>query len=145
MHRTVCITNAWRSMQLCVQDRENLFYGRSLGVAGFFIVLCVPAHALLFGRRSPRWHALAHLLGNDREEQFRFLQRFFFEIPEDAYFVRVLNSGHTYCSFPVGYLLVFETLRFEPTRPVSFGLSSAYPPYGYFLSGNLFVFRYLAG
>src|SRR5712692_7310432 len=108
MHRTVCITNAWRSMQLCVQDRENLFYGRSLGVAGFFIVLCVPAHALLFGRRSPRWHALAHLLGNDREEQFRFLQRFFFEIPEDAYFIRVLNSGHTYCSFLV---CILHTLR----------------------------------
>src|SRR5229473_7372979 len=132
-------------MQPCIQDRESLFCGRVLGSNGLFVAFYVPAHILLLGRRSPRRHALAHLLGNDREEQFRFLQRFFFEIPEDAYFIRVLNSGHTYCSFPVGYLLVFETLRFEPTRPVSFGLSSAYPPYGYFLSGNPFVFRYLAG
>src|SRR5229473_70978 len=116
-----------------------------LGSTGLLSAHCFWAHALLFGRRSPRWHALAHLLGDDREEQFRFLQRFFFEIPEDAYFIRVLNSRHTFCSFPVGYLLVFETLRFEPIRPVSFCLSLAYPPCGYFLSGNLFVFRYLAG
>src|SRR6266849_9577321 len=115
-----------------------------LGSTGLLSAQCFGAHALLFGRRSPRWHALAHLLGDDREEQFRFLQRFFFEIPEDAYFIRVLNSGHTYCSFPVGYLLVFETLRFEPIRPVSFGLSFIYPPCGYFLARILFVFRYLA-
>src|SRR6266849_8734474 len=132
-------------MQLCVQDRENLFYGRSLGSTGLFALLCVPAHILLLGRRSPRGHALAHLLGNDREEHFRFLQRFFFEIPEDAYFIRVLNSRHTFCSFPVGYLLVFETLRFEPIRPVSFCLSFTYPACGYFLARILFVFRYLAG
>jgi len=87
-------------MQPCVQDRVDLFCGRTLGSTGRFVPLCVPqgAHVLLFGRGSPRWHALAHLLGNDREEQFRFLQWFFFEIPQDAYFIRVLNSGHMFYS-----------------------------------------------
>jgi hypothetical protein len=130
IHRTVCITNASRSMQPCVQDRENLFYSRTLGSTGFFAFLCVPARVLLFGRRSPRRHALAHLLGNDGEEQFRFLQRFFFKIPEDAYFIRVLNSWHRCCSFSVGWLHCFRTGAFRHIRRVSFGPSFTYPPCG---------------
>src|SRR5712691_1787597 len=98
-------------MQPCVQDRENLFFGRTLRSSGFLSAHYFGAHALLFGRRSPRWHALAHLLGNDREEQFRFLQRFLFEIPEDAYFVRVLNSRHRCCSFPVCILHLLRRYR----------------------------------
>src|SRR5712692_3717547 len=105
-----------------------------LGSTGLLSAHCFGAHVLLFGRRSPQWHALAHLLGNDREEQFHFLQRFFFEIPQDAYFIRVPNSGHTSCSFlywrfsPVRN----ETLSARPTDYLRLAatLAAASPPCG---------------
>src|SRR5713101_4615462 len=89
-------------MQPCVQDCAIFFCGRSLRSTGFFALLCVPQRAriLPFGRGSPRWHALTHLLGDDVEEQFRFLERSFFEIPENAYFIRVLSSRHRWFLSP---------------------------------------------